>query len=117
MNFVNGLGTLLKPIMDDIIFSPKFVTVACEKCTFSYKQYECLSDGKYCAPDHADHDESNRGQVHGREVLLENIYQFELSAVSQYHKRFNFFKYMRFINDLCGTRITKHCHDRGFADI
>jgi hypothetical protein len=24
---------------------------------------------------------------------------------------------MKFINDMCGTRITKHCHDLGLADI
>jgi hypothetical protein len=37
MNFVNGLGALLKPIMSDIYFRPKFVTIGCETCTFTYK--------------------------------------------------------------------------------
>ena len=38
INFIKGLGTLLNPILGDVWFYPRFVTYACEKCTFSFKQ-------------------------------------------------------------------------------
>ena len=52
MNFVNGLGALLEPILSDILFTPRFVTYACEKCGYTFKQENCVSNGKYCSTSH-----------------------------------------------------------------
>lgn len=44
-NYAHQLGTY-------VTFTPRFVTWACPMCESSFKKEECLSDGKYCAPNH-----------------------------------------------------------------
>ena len=56
LNFVNSLGTLMKPIIDDIEFVPNFVTYSCPDCTKEFKKENCLSNGAFCATSHKNAD-------------------------------------------------------------
>jgi hypothetical protein len=38
--------------VQDVEFTPKFVTWACPNCESDFKKKECVSDGKYCAMNH-----------------------------------------------------------------
>lgn len=51
---------------------PRFVTWACEACTKEFKEEECFSNGKYCAPNHIK-DEFNR--IEGRKIMMEDLRQ------------------------------------------
>ena len=72
MNFVTSLGELLKPIIDEINFTPRFVTYGSEQNTKEFKEENCLSNGKYCATHHGDSDSyynmfrKKGGEVNGR---------------------------------------------------
>lgn len=55
--------------------------------------------------------------VTGRDMLMENLYQCELAYNRHKGKHFDFFEYTGFINDQCGARITKECHEWGVRAI
>ena len=55
--------------------------------------------------------------VTGRDMLMENLYQCELAYNRHRGKHFDFFEYTGFINDQCGARITKECHEWGVKAI
>jgi hypothetical protein len=79
-----------------------------------------LSNGKYCATSHMNALNQNDGrnnQVTGKDILLENIHQHELEKNLNGTHKFDFFKYLKFVNDMCGNRITKKCHDLGLTSI
>ena len=48
---------------------------------------------------------------------MENIHQHELEKKLNATHKFDFFKYLKFVNGLCGNRITKKCHDLGLESI
>jgi hypothetical protein len=137
MNFIKGLGELMKPVMDQIVFTPRYVTYSSEKNSVDFKNENCVSNGKYCATSHYHRDvvrnfdtESRKNietlvknikthvvgrgdMLTGRDMLMENLYQCELGYQHHLGNQFDFFTYIGFINDQCGARITKNCHDLG----
>lgn len=48
---------------------------------------------------------------------MENLYQCELAYHHHGGKHHDFFDYISFVNDQCGARITKECHDWGVRAI
>ena len=53
-------------------FRPRQVTWSCEGCTQNFKNEECVSSGKYCAPNHV-RDDFNR--IQGKDILEEDLRQ------------------------------------------
>lgn len=49
---------------------PRFVTWPCENCAADFKNTECFSNGKYCAPNHLQND-FNRAE--GNQIILEDL--------------------------------------------
>jgi len=56
-------------------------------------------------------------EVTGKDIILENIHQYVLENKLNGTMKFHFFEYLKFVNSLCGVRITKKCHDLGLKRI
>lgn len=68
LDFIRNMAEYLEPIMDSIIFEPKFVSWSCPHCESDYKFKNCFSDGKYCAMN-----QYTERNIDGKEILLENV--------------------------------------------
>lgn len=55
---------------DIVEFTPHYVLWQCYGCTFNKAEDNCISGGRYCAPDPDD-----RGPLTGRDILLEDLRQ------------------------------------------
>jgi len=52
LDFIKEFDKYMKDLQDYLDFTPRFVTWGCTACTKAFKQRECFSEGKYCAPNH-----------------------------------------------------------------
>jgi len=81
MNLMLGLGTLLKGLMENIVFKPELVTFNCEVCDQEFKSKNCLSDGKYCLVNlnarfkkiFTPEENNSRSPTYYRDLLHENL--------------------------------------------
>mmetsp|Transcript_16900 Transcript_16900/g.25999 ORF Transcript_16900/g.25999 Transcript_16900/m.25999 type:complete len:272 (-) Transcript_16900:280-1095(-) len=120
LDFVKNIADYLEPLMDQIVFEPKFVTWACPKCSTSFKEKNCVSNGRYCATT------NGLSDLTGREILKENLrehclFQMEddkstdLTSFEQtMHKkgRAVYFEYMKRVHTECKSRINGACSKR-----
>jgi len=72
LNFIKEFDNYVHRLEDNISFTPRFVTWACPLCTDDFKEKECLSDGKYCAPNHG---YSMFSMEKGVEIMKEDLRQ------------------------------------------
>ena len=115
------MAEYLEPIIDQVVFEPKFVSWSCPSCDSDYKRKNCMSDGKYCAMQH-----SEKLELAGQEILLEDLRQwciFQNSRdlpLDQFVQPGNIFKYMfkepsfyfeyvKITHEICRNRITTEC--------
>lgn len=90
-------------------FRPHFVLWYCTDCLikgYNESNEDCLSGGRYCAPD-----PDGSGALTGRDVVLEDLRQ--LCLLSSFSKEDNvysiWFDYMKKFNETCRSDITETC--------
>ena len=72
LDFIKEFDRFAHKLKGYVNITPRFVTWACPMCSYEFKEEECFSWGKYCAPNHVK-DDFNR--VTGREILMEDLNQ------------------------------------------
>jgi hypothetical protein len=72
LDFLKEFDIYAHKLKGFINFTPRFVTWACPMCEKQFKKEECLSDGLYCAPNHARTEFMN---VQGHSILEEDLRQ------------------------------------------
>lgn len=70
LDFIKEFDKTMHKMEDHMKFRPHFVTWNCEVCGHDYKESECVSNGKYCAPNHM---MDFFSQVKGRDILIEDL--------------------------------------------
>ena len=123
LDFIVNTGEHLKGMLKNINFQPHFVSWPCPKCDQSFKEENCLSDGKYCALQH-DKQIWHTGTVNlktnlsGKNILMENLRQFCLYVkLSEDNRGHEFFEYVKTVHEICGSRISQDCHQMGISKI
>ena len=107
LDFIKEFGAYVPRLEGYVRFHPRQVTWACEACTKSFKEDECFSDGKYCAPNHV-RDDFNR--VLGRDIIYEDLR--ESCVHKQMHdlgKENGWWDYMAEVHSECFGFISKAC--------
>ena len=120
LDFIRNIAEYLEPIIDQVIFEPKFVSWSCPNCDSDYKRINCMSEGKYCAMQHAE-----KLELAGQEILLEDLRQWcifqqsrdrpikefmEPTKASKWIKEPSFyFEYIKITHEICRNRITTEC--------
>jgi len=70
IDFIKEFDKTMHKMQDYMTFRPRFITWGCEYCDKSFKRTNCVSNGKYCAPNHMQND-----YVKGRDIILEDLRQ------------------------------------------
>ena len=70
LDFIKEFDKYAHKLAGYVNIHPRFVTWGCPACTKDFKDEECFSDGKYCAPNHVK-DDFNR--IAGRDIILEDL--------------------------------------------
>lgn len=95
---------MIKFTSDDIEFTPRFVTWACPNCDPEFKKKECVSNGQYCAMNHAS------TYMKGREIIEEDLREYclfkNMKAKGTLEK---WWSYMSHIHKLCYDEIAERC--------
>uniref|UniRef100_A0A7S3MUI4 Vacuolar sorting receptor thioredoxin-like domain-containing protein n=1 Tax=Strombidium inclinatum TaxID=197538 RepID=A0A7S3MUI4_9SPIT len=100
-------------MIHQVEFRPYFVHWSCPHCDFNFKSKHCVSDGKYCAMQNSLDDKFT-----GKDVIMENLRQhclFELLFNKESAE--DFFKYIEYVHEKCGTRIDSKCSKEGVKSI
>jgi hypothetical protein len=53
MDFIRNMARYIEPMIEQVKFEPRAVTYQCRECEQSWKERNCLSDGRYCAMMHS----------------------------------------------------------------
>lgn len=115
MNLMLGLGTLLKGLMENIVFKPELVTFNCEVCDQEFKSLNCLSNGRYCLVNLNARSnkiftpENNpRTPSYFRDLLHENLMQICLiEHLGRKNKKHDFWTYLHFLEDMCSENLNE----------
>jgi hypothetical protein len=71
LDFLRNIARYFEGLMRVIDFEPKFVTHSCRRCAKSYRDTQCVSDGRYCAMRHA-----YNLDITGKEIVMEDLRQY-----------------------------------------
>lgn len=72
LDFIKEFDKYMKDLQEYLDFTPRFVTWGCTACTKDFKQRECFSSGKYCAPNHGI---TNAAAIKGKQIISEDLRQ------------------------------------------
>lgn len=72
LDFIKEFDKYAHKLKGFVNITPRFVTWACPACNPLFVKDECLSNGKYCAPNHIK-DDFNR--YDGKNIILEDLRQ------------------------------------------
>ena len=115
LDFIKEFDKYRHELGDYLRFSPHVVTYPCPSCATAYKQDECFSNGKYCAPNH---NMLTDGYIKGRDIILEDLRQICL------HKRLQddwnepaWWDYVKYVHQECYGLITEECSKDAHAQI
>mmetsp|Transcript_6975 Transcript_6975/g.12761 ORF Transcript_6975/g.12761 Transcript_6975/m.12761 type:complete len:459 (+) Transcript_6975:2211-3587(+) len=94
---------------DSVVFTPKYVTWHCLQCSiYDYINNEpnCLSGGRYCAPD-----PDLQGPLNGRDVLMEDLREICVfnQSLDKNNKYGLWYDYMTALNSTCTNGIGEAC--------
>jgi len=110
LEFVNEFAKTGKKFKkENAVFTPHYVMWYCPHCAasgYTTDDPNCLSGGKYCAPD-----PDNSGPLTGRDVLYEDLREICVfkQADENKHKYDMWFNYMHKLNTTCSEAITEKC--------
>lgn len=68
LRFVKNMGEFLKPIINEVKFSPNFITWPCRWCEKEFIEENCLGNGKYCGTVH----DTSAG-IGGKWLIMESL--------------------------------------------
>jgi hypothetical protein len=71
LDFARDISKYVERLSDVIIWQPRPVTWACPHCDDTFKNNQCVSDGKYCAMKHDD-----KLKLSGSELIHEDLRQY-----------------------------------------
>lgn len=87
--------------------TPRFVTWGCPACNPQFVKEECLSNGKYCAPNHIK-DDFNR--YDGKNIILEDLRQTCLHReMVKQESEPKWWDYMKEVHSECFGFISEQC--------
>lgn len=99
LDFIKEFDKTMHKMEDHMKFRPHFVTWNCEVCGHDYKESECVSNGKYCAPNHM---MDFFSQVKGRDILIEDLREQCLHKhLKQDDKEATWWDYMKYVHQEC----------------
>lgn len=77
----------------------------CQEANFTLDKPDCLSGGRYCAPD-----PDGTGPLSGRNVLMEDLRQLcAFQSIAHEDSDRKWFAYMKAVGELCATDLTEKC--------
>lgn len=71
LDFVRNVARYIEPLTKYIDFKPKIVTWQCQHCDDSFKEKNCVADGRYCGFVH-----DQKLHLDGKEVVTEGLRQY-----------------------------------------
>ena len=108
LNFFADFATYGKEFNKTTLnFRPHFVLWYCTDCAlngYNKTNEDCLSGGRYCAPD-----PDGSGALTGRDVVLEDLRQICLLTTNTEDPYPKWFQYMAKFNSTCRNNITEAC--------
>lgn len=111
--FLRDMGEFIKPIQNDLEFSPRTVSWSCPDCDTDFKMENCFGDGQYCAI------EKDFSPIPGKDIVLEDLREQcvwkELNdpqlEIAKDVVKPKFFDYIRTVHEMCPNgRVTRQCH-------
>lgn len=115
LDFIKQFDEYVHELEDDLYFTPRFVTWACPDCPKTFKDSECFSDGKYCAPNHMLDAE---GRVKGHDIITEDLRESCLhERLYSNSEEAKWWDYMKFVHKECFGFITEKCSKLAHRDI
>lgn len=107
MDFIKEFDKYAHKLAGYVKIKPRFVTWGCPACTKEFKDEECFSDGKYCAPNHVK-DDFNR--IAGKDIIMEDLRQSCLHEnLSKINKEPKWWDYMKEVHSECFGFISRAC--------
>ena len=83
----------------------------CQEANFTLDKADCVSGGRYCAPD-----PDGSGPLSGRHVLMEDLRQlcvFQSTVREDSYGKW--FSYLKVASELCASNLTEHCAAEAMA--
>jgi hypothetical protein len=107
LDFLKEFDKYAKGFEGKVEFTPRFVTWACPNCEGKFVNEECMSGGKYCAPNHIRTEFMN---VLGKDILMEDLRQSCLhTKLSKNMQQSVWFDYIKTVHSLCFDFISESC--------
>ena len=107
LDFIKEFEKYMVDLQDSIDFMPRFVTWGCTGCSQSFKERECFSGGKYCAPNHGFMKGMN---VKGSDILVEDLREHCLhDRLKTDGNEYKWWDYMKHIHQQCFSYIDELC--------
>jgi hypothetical protein len=106
VEFVQEFSVIGKKLKKDFVFTPRYVMWYCPSCSltnFNNNELNCLSGGRYCAPD-----PDLSGPLTGRDVLYEDLREICVFQQTK-HNYDDWFDYMVALNSTCSKGISESC--------
>lgn len=115
MDFIKEFDEYMHPLAKYIDFKPRYVTWPCPYCQENFKKDECLSDGKYCAPNHA---KTMFDNAKGKDVLLEDLREQCLhTRLAKEGKEALWWDYMKTVHSECFGFVSEACSRNAHKEI
>lgn len=109
LDFVKEFDRYAHKLAGYVNITPRFVTWGCPGCRKDFKNAECFSDGKYCAPNHMKDDFN---MFSGQDIILEDLRQSclhqNLVKLSQEPK---WWDYIKEVHSMCFGFISEDCSE------
>jgi hypothetical protein len=112
LDFLSTFEEYHKRFKQDVFFTPRFVSYACNDCLAKDKNQHCFSDGKYCA--------FHFGNLNhtGQEILYENLRQKCLHDYLQNKGSDDkWWNYVHGVHANCRDDISEDCSKREFEQL
>lgn len=107
LDFIKEFDKYAHKLAGYVKIQPRFVTWGCPACTKEFKDEECFSDGKYCAPNHIK-DDFNR--IAGKDIILEDLRESCLhKELLKQNKEPKWWDYMKEVHAECFGFISRAC--------
>lgn len=112
LDFIKNFASYHEKFREDVKFTPRYVTLECEKCPSAVKERHCFGDGKYC---YFHHDNVN---FTGQQIMYENLRQMCLHKMFQKkHNEMKWWEYMTEVHISCGNFINSECSAQELAKL
>ena len=107
LDFIKEMDNYAHRLGDNVNIKPRYVTWSCQACDFQFRQDECFSNGKYCAPNHIK-DDFHR--IDGKDIIYEDLRQSCIhDIVTDEGEQHLWWDYMKEVHKECFGFISKAC--------